>query len=345
MKELKLKQARKMEYGTCTVYRAKVIIKDEHGIPNFMTLFYMNPNCGTPDEKDIPDMFKVNGKIVAGIAISQFHNTSVNGVPQSLPYCRPWDFASYQTAEEACRKKGKGWHLLTNTEFVYLLNEADKLGRTIHGNTNCGACADAPEERGVLYDNYCTLTGLDPDAWSHDGTKDGVFGLCGNFWEPVAGLRLRKGTIEYVLENDAADADLSLKSKAWKVAEANGKELKLSAKEDGGVILTTGETENAWESCHYSELGNDGMEEIPEILYKLGIVPKNYETEKAGIWVDSSLPESLPLRGSSFFSTGIGGSAALLLYGPRSNSYGSISFRSALILENWKQVTDALTGA
>ena len=114
-----------VKYGTCTVWRTRTIIKDKNGIPDFMTLFFMDPRDGKPDEKDVPDMFKVNGKIVQGVAISQFH---------TLPYNMPIENKTFTQAEEMCKKKGPGWHLLTNTEFVYLLNEAEKMGKTIHGN-------------------------------------------------------------------------------------------------------------------------------------------------------------------------------------------------------------------
>lgn len=336
---------RMVRYGTCTVWRQQVIVKDENGLPNFMTLFFMDPKDGTPDEKDIPDMFKVNGKIMQGVAISQFHNTEIKGIPCSLPYAMPWENMGLDKAVKAVQKKGKGWHLLTNTEFVYLLGEAEKMGHTIHGNTDYGKCADAPEEKGVLYDGYCTLTGCEPLQWSHDGTKDGVFGLCGNYWEPVTGLRLRKGTIEYIPGNDAAVADISPTSPAWTAAEVDGKTLKLSAKRSGGVVLTAEEVETTWNACHYSELEVNGLDEIPEIAYKLGIVPHNYKTEKAGIWVDSDLAEVAPFRGSGFSITSYGGPAALNFYNPRAYSNYGISLRSALLLENWELVTDALKGA
>jgi len=334
---------RMCRYGTCNVWRKNAIIKDEKGLPNFMTLFFMDPADGKPDEKDIPDMFKVRGKIMQGVAISQFFNTNIKGVPCSLPYAMPWKNVSLKSAQEACSEKGKNWHLLTNTEFVYLLGEARKMAHTIHGNTCHGVCADAPDEKGVLYDGYCTLTGLDPLAWSHDGTADGVFGLCGNYWEPVTGLRLAAGVVQYIKENDAAAVDSSKDSKEWITAAVDGKELKLYG--NNGVTLTTGEVKKDWDGAHYSELRLDGLEEVPKIALKLGLVPPDYKTEKAGIWADSALDEALPYRGSAFGHTSHGGPAALYLYHTRAHSYHNISFRSALLLENWELVTEALEGA
>ena len=50
----------------------------------------------------------------------------------------------------------------------------------------------------------------------------------------------------------------------------------------------------------------------------------------------------MPIRGSSFGNTSNGGAGALSLYNPRSDVYGSVSFRSALFLESWELVTDLL---
>lgn len=342
-----VKALRMVKYGTCTVWKQQAIIKDENGLPNFMTVFFMDPKDGTPDEKDIPDIFKVNGKIMQGVAISQYHNTEIKGIPCSLPYAMPWEGMSLEKAVKAVKKKGSGWHLLTNTEFVYLLNEADKIGHEIHGNTNYGKCAIAPEEKGVLYDGYCTLTGCEPLAWSHDGTEDGVFGLCGNYWEPVTGLRLREGMLEYIPENNAAAVDTGKESDAWKAAEVDGKKLKLSANDSSDVKLTTGEVEENWGACHMCNLDVTEFENIPEIIFKLGIVPKDFKEKKeqAGLWVDSNLEEVTPLRGSCFYYTSDGGPAALGLSSTRSRSGSYISLRSALLLENWELVTEALEGA
>lgn len=91
-----------------------------------------------------------------------------------------------------------------------------------------------------------------------------------------------------------------------------------------------------------SEMKLEGLEEVPEIAYKLGIVPRNWQSRKDGIWTDSELEEAVPIRGSSFYRTGNGGAAALYLVNPRSLSYSSVSFRSALWLDDWELITDIL---
>jgi len=324
------------------IFKAAVVVKDALGLPNFMTMFYMEP--GTFKEEDVPEMFKIKGKTVPAILISQYFNTMLQGVPVSLPYQRPIESVDFDRAAALCRKKGKGWHLMTNTEFVYLLHEAEELGHTIGGNTNRGRNAKNPEETGVLFDDYCTLTGLDPVSWSHDGTEDGVFGICGNYWEPVTGLHLRRGVIEYIKDNDTAAEDYGKDAPEWTAAAVDGKVLKLQG--SSGVTMTTADEVNAdWDGCHISEMKLDRLEEVPEIAYKLGIVPHDWKNETAGIWADSALEEVVPVRGSGFHSTSGGGAAALSLGNPRSSVGSHVSLRSALYLEDWELVTELLNAS
>lgn len=328
------------------VKKKAVIVKDRLGLPNYMTMFYMEP--GTYNPEDVPEMFKIRNKIVPAILISQYHNTTMKSmggdVAVSLPYQQPRHTITLDEAAAACARKGEGWHLMTNTEFVYLLHEAEEMGRTIGGNTNHGSNADNPQEKGVVYDSAGrTLTGCDPLTWSHDGTAGGVFGICGNFWEFVTGLRLHKGVVEYTKDNDAAVEGYKDEAPDWTVAEVNGKPLKLYSSSDGGVVMSTAEKiEKDWDGCHIAELQLEELEDVPEIAYKLGIVPHDWKNETAGIWADSELEEAVPLRGSCFFDTSCGGAGALSLHRARSIVFSNVSFRSALFLESWELVTDLL---
>ena len=92
------------------------------------------------------------------------------------------------------------------------------------------------------------------------------------------------------------------------------------------------------------EVEIDGIEEVPEIIFRLGILTRDWKERKDGLYIDSDFTEALPLRGSSFGSTSYGGAAALNLYSPRSSSNNSIGFRSALWLDDWKKINELLTG-
>ena len=91
-----------------------------------------------------------------------------------------------------------------------------------------------------------------------------------------------------------------------------------------------------------AELQLEELDEVPEIAYKLGIVPHDWKHETAGLWADSELEERVPCRGSRFYGASNGGAGALLLDYARSRVYSSVSFRSALFLEDWELVTELL---
>ena len=331
------------------IFKAAVVVNDEAGLPNFMTMFYMEP--GTYKEEDVPEVFKVNGEIMAAILISQYTNTVINGIPVSLPYQKPVESMGHDESAAACRRKGPGWHLMTNAEWVYLMKDAAAAGHIISGNTDYGKNADNPEEKGYCYDGYTVLTGTEPLAWSHDGTPGGVFGLCGNFWERVAGLRLHKGVIEYIPDNNAAAEDFKAQAPEWVVARTEelgedglpfGKPLYLDA-QCGKVVLTDGPIAGDGNGCHMRDLQLAGsLKEVPDIVHKLGILPQDWQQQKVGIWVDSELEESVLFRGSSFGNTSHGGVAALNLLNARSYADYNVSFRSALYLKDWKLVTELL---
>ena len=123
----------------------------------------------------------------------------------------------------------------------------------------------------------------------------------------------------------------------------NGRPLKLHGNSAGDVVMSVAEEiEENWDGCHIKDLQLEELEEMPEIAYKLGIVPHDWKNETAGIWADNELEEAVPLRGSGFDGASNGGAGALLLLYPRSGVYYNVSFRSALFLESWELVTDLL---
>lgn len=87
------------------VKKKAVIVMDSAGLPNYMTMFYMEP--GTYEPEDVPELFKIRNKIVPAVLVSQFTNTMIKGVPASLPYQQPnWT---------KCRKLRTSWELYRMT--------------------------------------------------------------------------------------------------------------------------------------------------------------------------------------------------------------------------------------
>lgn len=301
-----------------------VVLFDNAGLPSVMVKF--TPEAGKP----LDPVFKVCGRRAKAIYISKYENTLVKGLPCSIPYAKAKNCIDFNLANALCREKGPGWHMMTNAEWVYLLNESIEGGTLPHGNTASGSYYFDKSESGEKYDYGHTLTGSGPVTWTHTHTPDGVCDLCGDNWEMVAGLRLRKGAIEYIKDNDAAVVDLSTDSEEWQTAKtAAGETIYLDAAH-GGVTVTTEAPEEDWNGCRFTDL-EIKLEEMPEILQQLGIVPQNVEEEMACIYADSGEEEAVPFRGSSFYYTSNGGLGALYLNSARSYVSHNVSFRSAYV--------------
>jgi hypothetical protein len=304
-----------------------VVLFDKTGLPSVMVKF--TPEAGKPLDK----MFMVCGRRAKAIYISKYENTIINGVPCSIPYAKAANCIDFDRASELCRSKGNGWHLVTTAEWEYMHNESLEGGTLPHGNTDGGAYYYDKTEKGVLYDYGHTLTGSGPVTWTHTHTPDGVCDLCGDNWEITAGTRLRRGAVEYIKDNDAAVVDLSENSKEWQRAKtAAGKDIYIACLEDGLAITDEKpkEEERGWYGCRFKNL-EIRLEEVPEILKQLGIVPENFKEETAVIYADNDLKEAVPFRGSNFYLTSDGGVGALHLSYGRSDSLSSFGFRSAYV--------------
>lgn len=301
-----------------------VVLFDNAGLPSVMVKF--TSEAGKP----LDQVFMVCGRRAKAIYISKYENTLVKGVPCSIPFAQAANSIDFDTASGLCRSKGPGWHLMTNAEWEYLHNESMEGGTLPHGNTDRGSYYFDKSESGEKYDYGHTLTGSGPVTWTHTHTPDGVCDLCGDNWEMVAGLRLRKGAIEYIKDNDAAVVDLSTDSEAWKTAKtAAGETIYLDAGH-GGITVTTEAPEDCWNGCRFKGM-EIALDEVPEILRKLGIVPQNVKEETEYIYADTEEEEAVPFRGSSFYYTSFGGLGALRLNYPRSNVSYNVGFRSAYV--------------
>ena len=118
-------------------------------------------------------------------------------------------------------------------------------------------------------------------------------------------------------------------SEAWQRAQtAAGETIYLDAESD--IKVTTEAPEDCWDGCRFKEM-EIALDEVPEILRQLGIVPQNMEEEAAYIYADSGEKEAVPFRGSGFSDTSSGGLGALDLGNPRSYVCIDVGFRSAYV--------------
>lgn len=320
-----------------------VVIFDNRGIPSVMVRFERPQNTA-----EIPAMFKIGDMVADAIYISKYPNTIIEGKAYSLPMVEPAVNINFDEAVQACRAKGKGWHLMTAVEFEHLLNESRKQNTLPHGNTDWGKDYHHKDEhgntKGCRYGR--TLTGSGPATWNHDHTIYGVSDLNGNVWEWQAGLRMVNGIFEYIPNNDAAldTCDLSRNSKEWQQVRTSRGVVRANVENEDIAIVDLPEDEEYMADYDGVEIADLKVElsEIPQVLRDLGIIPESrLDSENATyVWFDATEGEWLPIRGSGFGNASSSGPSALNLDIVRSYSVGNVGFRSAFYEVNGKLITE-----
>lgn len=302
-----------------------VVVHDDAGLPSIMVKVE-----NTAPSKELADpMFIVRGQEYREIYLSQFLNSTVEDRAYSLPFVDPRAFISMDDAIAACRAKGPKWHLLTVPEWNYIIRNTHA---GIHGNTDFGNYHGDQSEHGIRSDYGRTMTGTGPASWFHNGDKKtGIADVMGNVWKIIAGLRLRRGVLEYMENNDAAapDADLSFESQEFKPVLVNSLPVKIGPNDKGVMCITTGEV-GGYDAVERNEVKIE-LSEVPQILKDLGIITDNMETSEEWFAADAELDEAVLFGGGSFNNTSCAGPSALSLLNPRSYVYSLIGFFSACL--------------
>ena len=302
-----------------------VVVHDAAGLPSIMVKVE-----NTAPSKDLADpMFIVRGQEYREIYLSQFLNNTFEDRAYSLPFVDPRAFISMDEAIAACRAKGPKWHLLTVPEWNYIIRNT-RAG--IHGNTDFGNYHGDQSEHGIRSDYGRTMTGTGPASWFHNGDKKtGIADVMGNVWKIIAGLRLRRGVLEYMENNDAAapDADLSFESQEFKPVLVNGYPVHIGLNDEDSLCITTDEVDG-YDAVERKEVIVD-FAEVPQILKDLGIVTDNMETSEEWFAADAELDEAVLFGGGSCHHTSYAGPSALYLSNVRSYVYAFIGFFSACL--------------
>lgn len=279
---------------------------------------------------------------------SKYINVVVNDRAYSLPMKDPKAYIDFDTALAVCRRKGEGWHLNQNGVFAAINLWCQRNGFMPRGNTNWGKSYEKAYEHGITtyvdgsHDGGRTATGSGPVTWNHDGTAAGIADLCGNCWEWVSGMRIVNGEIQIIPYGNSmkSDCNMGADSTEWKAIKPDG-----SLVEPGTagtlhydyvssklVINTSTNQTDSWNIPFGSLAAASGVN-IPQIAIAAGLIKDSADTYGASghqQYVNTD-GERLPFRGSSFYNTSYGGSAALGLYYPRSGVHNSVSFRSAFV--------------
>lgn len=210
-------------------FPSNCIITDDKGVPSVMVkipkMTFAQLGMGSSDR--VHPAFIVNGREVDAIYVSKFGNTVIDGNAASMPGVDPRGKIPYYEAMRACTEKGRGWHLMTKTEFAVIAQWCAKNGFLPRGNN-----LDGKDYRESLYtaiptkDGH-TAAGTGPSSWYHNHELSGIADLNGNTSSWMGGIRLFRGELQIIPDNDAADSsvDQGPGSAAWRCIDGATGEL------------------------------------------------------------------------------------------------------------------------
>lgn len=350
---------------------ANTVLYDDAGRPSIMCalpMMTMDDLYGNGDDSPHPAWI-VAGDVKKVIYVSKYMNSIEGGRAYSLPMVAPATYNTFDDCIEACLRKGRGWHLMTNAEWMAIAQWSKRNGTRPHGNTGAGCYHRATHERGVpatMFDGraHLTKTGSGPVTWSHNHDVSGITDLVGNMFEWVGGLRLMDGVFQIIPNNDAALYDANLlkaDSRRWRALTTDGvlaahgelDTLKVDGdvpgdmREDdhliGSPIVSTGiahrsylgihtDGNQAYLDCDFCDLRADSSTPVPRIAQVLGMLPDETCTHEDGIFVARNYGERIAVRGGKAGSLDRAGLNALHFYNPRTyDGSATIGFRCAYV--------------
>ncbi|KAB0494021.1 hypothetical protein [Pseudomonas vancouverensis] len=348
----------------------QTVLYTAKGQPSYMNVV---PKFMLEDVADAPGSlgtgvhpaFIVNGIEKTEFFYGAYAGVIKNGELLSLPNVNPARSSGFDTFSTAARASGAGWHMGTNAEWAALMLWCHKNGFVPRGNSNYGGSSDAAFETGRRVDGGApglvtgdpvVLTGSGPASWRHDNTPNGISDLNANLWEWQGGMRLMDGEIQIIPNNDAASADLSSTSAAWKAIRLT----------DGALVAPGTAGTAKFDSPTDTTVGNGGSPVLSSTIINrngpigdngtFGVMtaPFNGMTTAAGVTApaillalglfrhkdvaDSDLiylrnyGERLLFRGGGFGSGSAAGLRSVTLQNPRAYAGGSFGARPAFVL-------------
>ena len=332
---------------------------DDKGLPSTMVYipkFKLSQVISGASDSVHP-AFIVNGTEIDGFWVSKYQNIVQDSRAYSLPGEDPKAQIVFDTAREVCENKGDGWHCMTRAEWAAIALWCLKNGYQPKGNNNYGKDASESNYKAVpTYTegtNTCRVaTGTGPVTWAHDGTVDGIWDLNGNVNEWQGGIRLVKGELQILANNNAADSDNSqaASSAQWKCIKASDGSLMTpngSGTTSGSVKLDYVSSHWQWDTSITSQddssrnatfasttcSGNISAA-AKELLYALCLMPAS---STAADYNDDRFYANNAADERAFYAGGyyiIGATAGLFcLVGTYARSYSGVhlGFRSAYV--------------
>ena len=324
------------------------VILDDVGMPSVMVQIpkYKMSQLISGGSENVHPAFMVDGAEKDVMYVGKFHDVVINDRTYSLPMKDPTAWVTFDQGVTYNRNKGKGWSLMPYALWCAIALWCRKNGTMPHGNNNYGSDSSYPTEVGIpvpgSLDNGKTAhvyEGTGPASWYHDGTRAGIYGMNGNVWDRVAGMRLYNGEIQVIPYSNCflSDASMAEGSSLWKAIDVSGnlvapgsaKTLKWGNNND--LTAGTVESKDAYYSIGYADMKLDSsITTVPEIAKALLLYPDEPGKDYAGdyhCWRTDG--EKIPFCGGGWNYTGGAGVFYVNANNPRSNSNSILGLRSA----------------
>lgn len=348
------------------------ILYDDKEMPSIMVYIPKFRLCDVLSTNDtiIHPAFYCNGLEIPGFWVGKYESVHNNSRPYSLPGQDPANTASLDTFISYARAKGEGWHEITAVEWAAIALWCHRNGTEPKGNNNFGKDISETIYRAIPMQTINgqttrVATGSGPITRSHDGTIEGIWDLNGNVWEWISGLRLVKGEVQIIKDNNASanTTDLSEGSSAWKAinAEAIGwDDLLIEPNGEGSTsrsvkldyvsgkwkyVISITSSSNIGRECAFKEVTCDttigSMAQL--LLQALAMLPDDKLTGKKidpnygedHFWANNAATERCAFRGGYWNSGSSAGVFSVYLNSHRSNAPSSLGGRSAFVeIEN-----------
>ena len=334
------------------------VLYDDVGLPSFMVRIpkMTYAELGLGESTDVFPAFIVNGSVVEEIYISKYQNCVYNGRAYSLPARAPQTSINLETAISRCSAKGAGWHVMTKMEHALLMLWCEKNGFMPIGNNNYGKHSSEtlykalPANSDADHFRVKTLTGTGPLTWYHDNSLGGIADLCGNVWEWSGGVRTVYGELQILVNNNAADTSHSqtADSAEWRAIDAATGELITP----DGTGTTEGSVKMDWVNSHLQYSTTITTQAAQSRSCTLASITCDETIGTAAQLLLKTLcmlPLSTTILGAShlcyfnngeaercfscggYYNNSANGACSFSGNSARSNSSGSIGFRSAFV--------------